>query len=218
MEYLVRHINIRKGKRSGRVFKKNTITIHSTANLTSTALNERNWLVSPNNYRDASWNIVVDDKRAVEAIPLNEESYHSSTLFGNMTSIAIEMCESGDRQKTIDNTIEVVVKLLKENGWNTNQLRRHFDWSGKNCPRIFSANNWKAWFDFKKEVQKVLDAKPEPIIVDESEHWSRFYSESLKSIHIVNSYPDGDFKPDNTLTRAELASVVSGILKFKEEL
>lgn len=156
MEYRVDHIP--KGKiRPGKKLNLQYITIHSTGNPTSTALNERGWLTNPTNTRIASWHIAVDEKMAVEAIPLDEVAYHAGTSQGNNTSIGIEICESGDRVKTLKNAAELTAKLLHEKNWGIDRLKRHYDWSKKICPRIMSANNWKGWNEFKKQVQKELD-------------------------------------------------------------
>lgn len=156
MEYKINHIpksNIRPTTK----IAPTSITIHSTANPKSTAINERNWLVNPSNDRVASWHIVVDQKEAVEAIPLNEIAYHAGNREGNNTSIGIEICESGDRAKTLDNTIKLAAQMLHERNWGTDKLKRHYDWSGKNCPRILSANNWEGWGAFKIQVQRELE-------------------------------------------------------------
>ncbi len=156
MEYKVNHIP--KGRiRPCIKLNPQYITIHSTGNPTSTAMNERNWLVNPSNTRVASWHIAVDEKMAVEAIPLDEVAYHTGTSAGNNTSIGIEICESGDRAKTIQNATKLTAKLLHERGWGVDRLKRHFDWSGKVCPRIMSANNWEGWNAFKIQVQRELD-------------------------------------------------------------
>lgn len=134
-----------------------SITIHSTANPKSTAIQERNWLVNPLNTRDASWHIAIDDEMAVEAIPLNEVAYHAGDYTGNRTSIGIEICESGDREKTLNNSAIVVAKLLKKYGWGTDKLKRHYDWSGKNCPRILNITwDWSGWTAFKLLVDEKL--------------------------------------------------------------
>ncbi len=102
MIYKVQHIPISKDKRPGIKIIPEYITIHSTGNPKSTALNERNWLVNPNNNRVASWHIVVDEKEIIEAIPpLDEMAYHSGSKEGNQKSIGIEICESGNRKKNI---------------------------------------------------------------------------------------------------------------------
>lgn len=177
MNYKINHIPISKDKRPGTKMTPTSITIHSTANPKSTALNERNWLVNPSNDRTASWHIAVDDKEIIEAIPLNEIAYHAGKREGNNTSIGIEICESGDRAKTIQNTIELVAKMLYERKWGVDKLKRHFDWSGKICPGILSKNNWEGWNAFKIQVERELNKwangekskiqnEPEPWAVD----------------------------------------------------
>jgi len=167
MNYIKNHIPLTIGKRPGTKIIPEYLTIHSTANPTSTALNERNWLLNPANDRAASWHIAVDEKEAIEAIPLNEMAYHAGTSKGNGTSIGIEICESGDRQKTLDNAVNLVAMMLKERGWGIDRLKRHYDWSGKICPRILSDNNWRGWADFKNKVQEELN-KMDNMTLDEA--------------------------------------------------
>jgi len=156
VNYKISHIP--KGKiRPGTKIIPTSITIHSTGNPNSTAQNERGWLTNLANTRIASWHICVDDKEAIEAIPLDEVAYHAGTQTGNYSSISIEICESGDRTKTLQNAVTLVAKLLKEKGWGVNRLHRHYDWSGKICPRIFyDSGKWTGWEQFKREVQKEL--------------------------------------------------------------
>ena len=160
--YNINHIptNTQNNKRPCHVMKPEFITIHSTANPNSTALNERLWLTNPSNTRTASWHIVVDDKGAIEAIPLNEVAWHAGDGrygTGNRSSISIEICESGDRGRTLNNAAIITAKLLKRYGLKVDRLMRHYDWSGKNCPRIMSSNNWEGWESFKKLIQRKLE-------------------------------------------------------------
>jgi N-acetylmuramoyl-L-alanine amidase len=120
-----RNIVIRTGKK----IKPISLTIHGTGNPSSTAQNERNWLVNLNNNSDASWNIVVDEKEAIIAIPLDEKSNHSGSAKGNETSIGLEICESGDREKTLLNAIEVSAYIL--NKLKINTIYQHYDWNRK---------------------------------------------------------------------------------------
>lgn len=157
MKYIKDHIPASKSKRPKTRIIPRYITIHSTGNANSTARNERDWLTNPSNNRSASWHICVDEKEAIEAIPLNEVAYHSGTAQGNNSSISIEICESGNREKTLRNAVELTAKLLKERGWGVDRLKRHYNWSGKNCPRIMSANNWAGWKSFVAQVKKELE-------------------------------------------------------------
>lgn len=146
MEIRKEIIPISAGKRSGRKITPTTLTIHSTDNPSSTAQNERDWLINPSNQRVASWHVCVDEKQAVMAIPLDERALHAGNQKGNDTSISLEICESGDREKTLRNAVEVTAQLLRERGWGVDKLRQHHDWSGKNCPRILRDTGRWDWF------------------------------------------------------------------------
>lgn len=156
MNYKIDHIPKSNYKRPGTKMTATSITIHSTANEKSTAQNERDNLAREGNLRTASFHIAVDDKQAIECIPLNEITYHAGVREGNNTSISIEICESGDRAKTIQNAVELTAKLLHERKWGVDRLKRHFDWSGKICPRILSSNSWEGWRVFKIQVEREL--------------------------------------------------------------
>jgi len=184
------------------------ITIHSTGNPSSTARNERGWLTNPSNTRTASWHIVVDEKEAVEAIPLNEVAWHAgdgSSGTGNRKSIGIEICESGDRQRTLQNAVKLVAKLLKERGWGVDRLRRHFDWSGKICPRIMQSNNWAGWEQFKKDVAKELAGGTSAVTRDKNQpsSWAKEPWEWAKKEGITNGT-----RPKDTATREEVITML----------
>ncbi|SHH76131.1 Mannosyl-glycoprotein endo-beta-N-acetylglucosaminidase [Caloranaerobacter azorensis DSM 13643] len=163
MNYKIQHIpkDTPYNRRPGLEMQAEYITIHSTANPRSTAQNERDWLVNKNNHRTASWHIAIDEKEAVEAIPLNEVAWHAgdgNNGTGNRKSIAIEICESGDRAKTVVNATKLVAQLLYEKGWGIDRVKRHYDWNGKICPRIFAKNNWENWRGFLIDVERELEA------------------------------------------------------------
>lgn len=163
MQYRKDHIprSTTNSRRSGISMNPKTITIHNTGNANSSAANERAWLTNPTNVRQASYHIVVDEKEAVECIPLNENAWHagdgSGATSGNRTSISLEICESGDYAQTLENATELVAKMLEERGWGVDRLRRHFDWSGKICPRLmYDDGKWTGWSLFKAAVNVKL--------------------------------------------------------------
>ncbi|MDQ0063569.1 peptidoglycan recognition protein family protein [Paenibacillus harenae] len=139
-----------------------TITVHNTGNPSSTARNERDWLANPTNNRTASYHIVVDEHQAIECIPIWENSWHAGDgsvpmISGNRTSISIEICESGNYERTLDQATELVARLLTERGWGIERLRRHYDWSGKICPRLmYDKGRWTGWLQFKQRVTAKL--------------------------------------------------------------
>lgn len=224
------HIKKDSKKRPGIRNKKIGFTIHSTANELSSARNERDWLENPKNQAYTSYNYVVDEKEAIECIPLNEISYHAGNKKGNWETVAIEMCESGDRSRVIGNTLELI-RELHEAYRIPLKLYRHYDWlmtSGnyqyrKDCPRIFKDDNWKAWDDFKILVNKRLkggsnmEDKVARLVREELEvefggeevgGWAAEAVDYVKAEDIMAGYPDGSFKPNRYVTRAELAHII----------
>lgn len=159
MKYDVDHIpkTTPHDRRPGIPMSPKFITIHNTANPTSSARNERAWLTNFSNTRTASFHIVVDEKEAIECIPLDEVAWHAGDGRngpGNRTSIGIEICESGDYGKTIENAAALVARMLTERGWGVDRLRRHYDWSGKICPRLmYDGGKWTGWTSFVNLVQ-----------------------------------------------------------------
>lgn len=155
---------LRKGHRlrPGGAYPKTTITIHSTANANSTALNERAWLDNPANNRYASWHYCVDESGVVQAIPDQEEAWHCGDTGGNRHSLSIEICESGDRVKTLLNAAKFAAEKLVEYGLTVEHLRRHADWVNKDCPRIlidpvYIYRNY-GWNWFVKQVEEAVES------------------------------------------------------------
>lgn len=148
MNYIVDHVPKSKTKRFGTKTTMQYLTIHNTGNPKSTARNERDYLTNTANDRSASYHIALDEKQAIECIPLDEIAYHAGTSAGNASSIGIEMCESGDQAKVWDNATTLLAKMLKERRWGVDKLRTHKSWSGKECPRLILPR----WNEFVKEV------------------------------------------------------------------
>ena len=146
-------------------YSKYTITIHSTGNLNSTAQNERAWLDNPSNNRQASWHYVIDDKTIIQAIPEEEEAWHAGVSYGNKHSIGVEICESGDRRAVLENAAEFIALKLKGLGWGVENLKKHYDWTGKNCPRILIdkafVKNGLDWNWFISRVKYYLNGEDE---------------------------------------------------------
>ena len=226
------HITKKNNKifiRNGKLINPKYLTIHSTGNLNSTARQERNWLLNKSNCSGASWNICVDDKEAIIVIPLNEKSNHSGNNTGNLTSIGLEICESGDREKTLKNAIKVSAFILRKFNLTYKDLRQHYDWNKKNCPRILRQGNLWQWFinEVKKEMEinamleRLIDKYTEPIVEKalevliksvnddgiESEWATKEFNEAKKL-----GITDGS-KPEMFATRQEVAIIVKRAIK-----
>lgn len=179
-KYNYDHIPLKtpNNRRPGLKLEPTSITIHNTGNPSSTAKNERQWLTNPANALTASFHIVIDELEAIEVIPLNEVAWHagdgSKEGTGNRTSIGIEICESGNYEQTLKNSIDLVAKMLHERKWGVNKLKRHYDWSGKNCPRLMNKDGkWTGWTEYVNRVQAKLNEitaalTPPPAVVPPS--------------------------------------------------
>ena len=159
--YVTDHIPKKHMRRPGTALTPTSLTIHGTANPKSTAKGERGWLTNPTNKRKAAFHIVVDELQAIECIPPSEVAWHAGTEKGNTESIGLEICESGDRTKTLKNAASLAAKLLRDRGLNTSNLKKHEDWSQKKCPRIlinggFREKPHQTWDWFKREVSDRL--------------------------------------------------------------
>ena len=126
--------------------KATRIVVHETANDAS-AENEIAYMKRNNN--QVSYHFAVDDKEAVQGIPLDRNAWHAGdgNGKGNREGIAVEICYSksgGERWlASVDNAAQLVAQLLKERGWGVDKVTKHQDYSGKNCPhRILSDFGW----------------------------------------------------------------------------
>lgn len=135
------------------------ITVHNTANDAS-ARNEIAYMT--NNDYETSFHYAVDDKEAVQGLPLNRNGWHASDGNGpgNRTTIAIEICYSLSGGKKFDkaeeNAAELIAMLCKEYGWGIDKVKRHYDYAPnkKYCPHRTMD---KGWNRFLNMVSQKLD-------------------------------------------------------------
>lgn len=189
--------------RPGDKLTANYLTIHSTGNPSSTADSERRWLDNPDNKREASWHICIDATEIVQAIPFTEVAWHAGS--GNSQSIGIEICESGNRAATLAKAAECVADMLIERGWGIDRLRRHYDWTQKNCPSIFMANNWAGWIDFKQNVDTIIKNK----LIPKAPQWQIKALESVvNKLNLDKAYWTPE-KLTNPITIGELMGLLN---------
>lgn len=131
------------------------ITVHNTANDAS-AMAEIKYMISNNT--ETSFHYAVDDKEAVQGLPLNRNGWHASdgNGFGNRKTIAIEICYSksgGARfDKAEENAAELIASLLKQYGWGIEVVKRHYDYARdkKYCPHRTMDKGWGRFLDMVK--------------------------------------------------------------------
>lgn len=131
---------------------KKYITIHETAN-TSVGANADAHANYINNGAVETWHYTVDDSKAVQHFLHTTACWHAGTYNGNVMSIGIEMCvnSDGNYKQTLQNTIELVKQLMKQENISISNVVQHNYWSGKNCPTLLRQGthgmNWSQFIN-----------------------------------------------------------------------
>ena len=208
--------------------KAESITVHNTWNDAS-ADNEVKYMIGNN--KKVSFHIAVDDKEAVQGIPLDRNAWHAGdgNGKGNRSSIGVEICHSksgGERfAKAERNAAELIASMLKERGWGIDRVKKHQDWSGKYCPHRTLDLGWERFLNM---VREYLGGKPVPskpvappkpnkptsnkINVDGS--WGQATTKALQKI--LGTKQDGIVSNQPTINRKYLYSASSTSWQFKK--
>jgi N-acetylmuramoyl-L-alanine amidase CwlA len=136
------------------------IVIHETDNTSygANAIANRNYFAN-HSEAQASTHFVVDDKNIIQCAELNWKCWHVGDNKGysditNSNSIGIEICvnSDGDFAKAKQNAIELTKYLIAQLNIPINRVVRHYDSSGKHCPRIM-LDNPQMWIDFTNQLK-----------------------------------------------------------------
>lgn len=118
----------------------------------------------------ASAHYFVDDDSVTQSVPDDFVAYSvggtkytdcaatgGGTLYGvakNSNTLNIEMCDTMKdgvlkaQEKTIENTIELVRKKMKQYNIDIDHVIRHFDVNGKHCPAyLMNEDDWRTFKD-----------------------------------------------------------------------
>ena len=151
--FLTNHNRPALGNRSFYTIRKlKGIIAHWTANTGwgANAIANRNYFNTTT--RKASAHYIVDDHSIVQCLPDSEVGYHvgaksykpigmaikEGRLTPNFFTIGFEMCVNmdGDWDKTYQNSVELAQYLLNKYNFTINELYRHYDITGKLCPKM----------------------------------------------------------------------------------
>lgn len=134
----------------------NDIVIHYVGNPGTSAQANRNWYENPSS--NVSSHFVVGLKgEVIQCIPLHEKS--SASNHRNGDTISIEVCHPDASGKfnaaTYDSLVNLTAWLVKSCGLTVDNVIRHYDVTGKECPRYYVRNE-DAWNQFKTDVKEKL--------------------------------------------------------------
>jgi len=183
---LLTHIRTRPALRPNgsayRIRNVKAIVVHWTANTSPKADAKANRSYFNQGFRSASAHYIVDSNTVLQCIPDTEVSFNcgdkpegryrpaglamvqGTRLTPNYFTIGVEMCvnSDGDFAKTQQLTIELCARLLIKHRLTPDQLLRHFDVTGKKCPKPFLENI--PWLEFKIMVievwKQLLQSRP----------------------------------------------------------
>ena len=128
------------------------IAVHYTGNPGTTAMQTQNFY--NNTDSDVSSHFVVGmDGEIVMCIPLNERS--SATNHRNNDTISIEVAHPTADGKFTDESYQALIKLVnwlrQKYNLSTDHVIRHYDVTGKECPRYY-VQHPEAWEQFKRDL------------------------------------------------------------------
>lgn len=136
------------------------IVVHYTANPGSTAQENRDYFNGLQDGHDTSVSshfVVGMEGEIVQCVPTWEIAYASNER--NHDTISIECCHPDETGKFTDETyvslVQLTAFLCAKYGLDENAVIRHYDVTGKNCPKYFVEHE-DAWEIFKADVAAAL--------------------------------------------------------------
>jgi hypothetical protein len=137
------------------------VVVHYTANPSSTAEQNRNYFENLKDtgetYASAQFIIGLEGE-IIQCVPCNEIAYCSNNL--NEICISIEMCHPDDtgnfNDATYNNCVYLVAQLMNYYNLDMDHLIRHYDVTGKNCPKYFveHEDRWEVFKGFVEEYRE----------------------------------------------------------------
>ena len=141
----------------------NGIVVHYVANPCSTARENRNYFESLKDQTGSSPTSVSShfviglEGEVVQCIPLSEVAYASNNR--NSDTISIECCHPDETGRFYDSTYNSLVQLCaylcREFDLKPEAVIRHYDVTGKICPKYYVEHE-DAWEQFHKDVAQAM--------------------------------------------------------------
>lgn len=155
-------IPVGRFNRPGKRLVPTAITIHNTDNAEPGADAAAHALYQKSRdarTREVSWHFTVDDKSVYQSLPINEIGWHTGTKKGNETSIGVQICMHADLDAAAAYrraALLTAVLAFQSRIEVPNRIFQHYDWTGKNCPRILR-DRPAGWQDFLAQIQGFMN-------------------------------------------------------------
>ena len=136
------------------------IVIHYIGNPATTALQNRNYFegLATSHERHASSTFIIGlDGEIIQCIPVDEVAYASNQR--NEDTLSIEICHPDETgrftKESFEATVRLTAWLCDRLGLKADDVIRHYDVQGKECPLYF-VENPDAWAAFKSDITKEI--------------------------------------------------------------
>ena len=155
------------------------LVIHYTGNDGDSAKGNANYFKT--HIVEASAHYFVDDNGIIQSVPDDFAAYSvggrkypscgktgGGRFYGKCTnenSINVELCDTRKNGKfdfsegTLDNAADLCRVLLKKYNISVDNIIRHFDVTGKNCPKYFVENE-DAFAAFRDDITQAIENTP----------------------------------------------------------
>lgn len=156
-EYVDRQlINLGFARTGVKLVEINNIVIHYVGNPDTSAQNNRDYFNKADTTVCSHFVIGLDGE-IIQCVPLDEKSNASNNR--NLDTISIEVCHPDSSGKFNDATYDSLVKLTAwlcdNSGLKAKDVIRHYDITGKECPKYF-VDNESEWQKFLERVKLEL--------------------------------------------------------------
>lgn len=161
-EYDVQLLSVNEYSRPGAALRQvRGIVVHYTANPGTTAQQNRDYFeglsLSGDTYASSHFVIGLEGE-LIQCIPCNEVAYASNER--NEDTVSIECCipdETGKfAQETYDTLVHLLAWLVGRYDLKTDDVIRHYDVTGKECPKYY-VEYPLAWDALKKDVSDYVE-------------------------------------------------------------
>ena len=133
------------------------IVIHYVANPGSSAQANHDWYANPESEVSSHFLIGLEGE-VIQCIPLDE--YSSASNHRNKDTISIEVCHPDETGKftgeSYHSLVQLTAWLLEVSELQPEDVIRHYDLTGKDCPRYFVSQE-DAWQIFLEDVARTLE-------------------------------------------------------------
>lgn len=177
----------RSGEKQNKIEK---IVVHWVGNANSTAIANRNYfenLKTTHKTYASSHYVIGLDGEIIRCIPEDEVAFHSGSYSMNRKSIGIEDCHQDWDGKFNENTynslVELCADICRRYNLSINAIIRHYDVTGKECPRYYVRNE-NEWIKFKNDVANKLGQATTDVVEKEGsdEPVRRYKNGSTKEV------------------------------------